>query len=212
AATDYVRAFADQIRAYVPRRYVVLGTDGFGRSDTREKLRSFFEVDRFHVAVAALKALADDGAVPAKKVAEAIEKYGVDANRPAPAPSGGNGQSAASRQAAAPAKPAPAAEARDRAAGAEKAPEEERPAPREQPRPAQPPAREEAAAKPAASPIESEAFKRAHASPSVRKFARELGVDLARVTGSGPKGRILQEDVQGFVKQAIAGGGAAAPG
>jgi pyruvate dehydrogenase E1 component len=84
AATDYVRAFADQIRAYVPRRYVVLGTDGFGRSDTREKLRSFFEVDRFHVAVAALKALADDGTVPAKKVAEAIEKYGVDANRPAP--------------------------------------------------------------------------------------------------------------------------------
>jgi len=84
AATDYVRSFADQIRAYVPRRYVVLGTDGFGRSDTREKLRSFFEVDRFHVAVAALKALADDGTVPAKKVAEAIEKYGVDANRPAP--------------------------------------------------------------------------------------------------------------------------------
>jgi pyruvate dehydrogenase E1 component len=84
AATDYVRSFADQIRAYVPRRYLVLGTDGFGRSDTREKLRSFFEVDRFHVAVAALKALADDGTVPAKKVAEAIEKYGVDANRPAP--------------------------------------------------------------------------------------------------------------------------------
>ena len=84
AATDYIRSFADQIRAYVPRRYVVLGTDGFGRSDTREKLRSFFEVDRFHVAVAALKALADDGALPAKKVAEAIEKYGVDANRPAP--------------------------------------------------------------------------------------------------------------------------------
>ncbi|MFL5368798.1 MAG: pyruvate dehydrogenase (acetyl-transferring), homodimeric type [Myxococcales bacterium] len=84
AATDYVRAFADQIRAYVPRRYMVLGTDGFGRSDTREKLRGFFEVDRFHVAVAALKALADDGTVPAKKVAEAIEKYGVDANRPAP--------------------------------------------------------------------------------------------------------------------------------
>jgi len=84
AATDYVRSFADQIRAYVPRRYVVLGTDGFGRSDTREKLRSFFEVDRFHVAVAALKALADDGTLPAKKVAEAIEKYGVDANRPAP--------------------------------------------------------------------------------------------------------------------------------
>ena len=84
AATDYVRTFAEQIRAYVPRRYVVLGTDGFGRSDTREKLRRFFEVDRFHVAVAALKALADEGAVPAAKVAEAIQKYGVEPDRPAP--------------------------------------------------------------------------------------------------------------------------------
>ena len=71
-------------RAYVPRRYLVLGTDGYGRSDTREKLRRFFEVDRFHVAVAALKALADEGTLPAAKVAEAIQKYGVDANRPAP--------------------------------------------------------------------------------------------------------------------------------
>ena len=71
AATDYVRAFAEQIRAFVPRRYLVLGTDGFGRSDTREKLRRFFEVDRHHVAVAALKALADDGAVPAARAAEA---------------------------------------------------------------------------------------------------------------------------------------------
>ena len=55
AATDYIRAFAEQIRAYVPRRYVVLGTDGFGRSDTREKLRRFFEVDRYYVTVAALE-------------------------------------------------------------------------------------------------------------------------------------------------------------
>jgi pyruvate dehydrogenase E1 component len=84
AATDYIRTFAEQIRAYVPRRYVVLGTDGYGRSDTREKLRRFFEVDRFHVAVAALKALADEGALPAAKVGEAIEKYGVEANRPPP--------------------------------------------------------------------------------------------------------------------------------
>ncbi len=84
AATDYMRTFAEQIRAFVPRRYVVLGTDGFGRSDTREKLRRFFEVDRFQVAVAALKALADEGAIPAAKVAEAIQKYGVDAGRPAP--------------------------------------------------------------------------------------------------------------------------------
>ena len=84
AATDYVRAFADQIRPYVRRRYVVLGTDGYGRSDTREKLRSFFEVDRHYVTVAALKALADEGALPAKKVAEAIARYGIDAARPAP--------------------------------------------------------------------------------------------------------------------------------
>jgi pyruvate dehydrogenase E1 component len=84
AATDYVRAFAEQIRPYVNRRYVVLGTDGFGRSDTREKLRRFFEVDRFHVAAAALKALADEGAIPAAKVGEALEKYGIDRRKPAP--------------------------------------------------------------------------------------------------------------------------------
>jgi pyruvate dehydrogenase E1 component len=84
AATDYVRAFAEQIREFVPRRYVVLGTDGFGRSDTREKLRRFFEVDRHYITVAALKALADEGTVPAARVAEAIGKYGVDAAKPAP--------------------------------------------------------------------------------------------------------------------------------
>jgi pyruvate dehydrogenase E1 component len=84
AATDYVRAFAEQIRPYLNRRYVVLGTDGFGRSDTRERLRRFFEVDRYHVAVAALKALADDGVLPATRVAEAIEKYGLDRSDPAP--------------------------------------------------------------------------------------------------------------------------------
>jgi pyruvate dehydrogenase E1 component len=84
AATDYTRAFAGQIRAFVPRRYVVLGTDGFGRSDTREKLRHFFEVDRQYIAIAALKALADDGALPAARVAEAIAKYGIDAAKPAP--------------------------------------------------------------------------------------------------------------------------------
>ena len=65
AATDYIRAFADQIRPYVPRRYRVLGTDGFGRSDYRERLRSFFEVDRYYVAVAALKSLADEEQIPA---------------------------------------------------------------------------------------------------------------------------------------------------
>ena len=84
AATDYVRAFAEQIRAYVPRRYCVLGTDGFGRSDTREKLRHFFEVDRWYVTLTALKALADEGAVPVASVAEAVKKYGLDPAKPAP--------------------------------------------------------------------------------------------------------------------------------
>jgi pyruvate dehydrogenase E1 component len=84
AATDYMRAWAEQIRGFVPRRYVVLGTDGFGRSDTREKLRAFFEVDRHWVVLAALKALADDGALPASKAAEAIAKYKLRADKPAP--------------------------------------------------------------------------------------------------------------------------------
>ena len=84
ASTDYMRAFADQIREFVPRRYKVLGTDGFGRSDSRENLRRFFEVNRHYVAVAALRALADDGELPAAKVAEALKKYGIDAEKPAP--------------------------------------------------------------------------------------------------------------------------------
>jgi pyruvate dehydrogenase E1 component len=82
AASDYVRLFADQIRAFVPGRYVVLGTDGYGRSDTRERLRRHFEVDRHHVAVAALKALADEGAIEAKAVADAIRKYHIDTEKP----------------------------------------------------------------------------------------------------------------------------------
>ena len=84
AATDYIRLFADQIRPFINRRYVTLGTDGFGRSDTREKLRNFFEVDRHWVTLAALKALADDGAIDRSKVAEAILKYGIDVNKPNP--------------------------------------------------------------------------------------------------------------------------------
>jgi pyruvate dehydrogenase E1 component len=84
AATDYIRAYAEQIRAFVPRRYTVLGTDGFGRSDTREKLRHFFEVDRHWVVLAALKALADEGKMPASKAAEAMKKYGLAADKPAP--------------------------------------------------------------------------------------------------------------------------------
>jgi len=80
-ATDYNRAHADQIRKWLPMDYHVLGTDGFGRSDTREKLRMHFEVNSYYVAVAALKALADDGQFPAGKVQEAIEKYGIDADK-----------------------------------------------------------------------------------------------------------------------------------
>ena len=66
------------------RRYVVLGTDGFGRSDTRDELRRFFEVNPQYIAVAALKALADEGTIPAAKVSEAIAKYGLDPEKPAP--------------------------------------------------------------------------------------------------------------------------------
>ncbi|BBF87357.1 Pyruvate dehydrogenase E1 component [Aquitalea magnusonii] len=81
AATDYIRNYADQIREYVPGRYVVLGTDGFGRSDSRAKLREFFEVDRHYVAVAALSALAREGKIEAAKVAEAIAKYGIKTDK-----------------------------------------------------------------------------------------------------------------------------------
>jgi len=84
AATDYVKLFAEQIRPWVPGRYIVLGTDGYGRSDTREALRHFFEVNRYWVTVAALKGLADDGTIPASKVAEAIKKYDLDPNKPNP--------------------------------------------------------------------------------------------------------------------------------
>jgi pyruvate dehydrogenase E2 component (dihydrolipoamide acetyltransferase) len=112
------------------------------------------------------------------------------------APAGGNGASAAAPQAARPAPTKPSAP-----------PPEQPAAPREAPQPtaARPPAEAAATtpAAPAAPQIEGAAFKKAHASPSVRKFARELGVDLSRVHGSGPKGRILQQDVQAYVKQAL---------
>jgi pyruvate dehydrogenase E1 component len=80
ASSDYMKTFADGIRPFLPkdRTYKVLGTDGFGRSDTRAQLRHFFEVNRYWVAIAALKALADEGAVPAQTVADAIKKYGID--------------------------------------------------------------------------------------------------------------------------------------
>jgi len=84
ASTDYIRTYAEQIRPFMPRRYSVLGTDGYGRSDTREKLRHFFEVDRNWVVIAALKALADEGQIDRAKVAEAIKKYGLDPSKPNP--------------------------------------------------------------------------------------------------------------------------------
>src|SRR4051812_40524306 len=85
ASTDYIRAFAEQIRPLVRgRRFEVLGTDGFGRSDYRVKLRRFFEVDRHHVAIAALRALADEGEVDRPKAGEAIERYGIDPDAPPP--------------------------------------------------------------------------------------------------------------------------------
>ncbi len=84
ASTDYVRTLPDLIRQWVPGRYAVLGTDGYGRSDYRRALRRFFEVDRHHVAVAALKALADDGEVDPQRVAEAIRRYEIDPDAPIP--------------------------------------------------------------------------------------------------------------------------------
>ncbi|HRE16224.1 MAG TPA: pyruvate dehydrogenase (acetyl-transferring), homodimeric type, partial [Rhodocyclaceae bacterium] len=84
AATDYVRLYPEQIRPWVKNRFVTLGTDGFGRSDTREQLRHFFEVDRHWVTLAALKALADEGTIEREKVAAAIVKYGLDVNKPNP--------------------------------------------------------------------------------------------------------------------------------
>jgi len=84
AATDYMASFADQIRPYVDRRYVCLGTDGYGRSDTRENLRWFFEVDRWYITVAALKALADEGSIKADKVTKAMQQYDIDPEKPNP--------------------------------------------------------------------------------------------------------------------------------
>jgi len=84
AATDYMRSYAEQVRRHIPRRFEVLGTDGFGRSDYRAKLRQFFEVNRYYVVVAALKTLADEGTLKADVVAKAIAKYGLDTERPDP--------------------------------------------------------------------------------------------------------------------------------
>ena len=121
------------------------------------------------------------------------------------APAGGNGASAAAAPAAAPAAKGAAPAPAEEAAPPRQAPAAAAPAPAPAPAPAA-----AAAPAPAAAKIESEAFKQAHASPSVRKFARELGVDLSRVSGSGPKGRILQADVQAYVKGAMSAPGAGA--
>ena len=84
AATDYMRAVADQVREWMPGRYVTLGTDGYGRSDSRAALRRHFEVDRNYITVATLKALADDGQIEPKVVSGAMDKLGVSAEKPVP--------------------------------------------------------------------------------------------------------------------------------
>jgi pyruvate dehydrogenase E1 component len=84
AATDYVKAFAEQIREFVPANFKVLGTDGYGRSDSREKLREFFEVNRYYIVVAALKALAEDGTIKVSEVSRAIKKFNIDSDKPNP--------------------------------------------------------------------------------------------------------------------------------
>ena len=84
AATDYMKIVPDQVQRWMPGRYVTLGTDGYGRSDDRDALRQFFEVDERYIAVTALKALADDGALDQKTVTEAIRKYGIDPDKPDP--------------------------------------------------------------------------------------------------------------------------------
>ncbi len=81
AATDYIRNYADQVRKWIPGHYEVLGTDGFGRSDTRAQLRKHFEINQYHVVIAALKSLADEGKVPASTVSAAVKKYGIDPDK-----------------------------------------------------------------------------------------------------------------------------------
>ena len=81
AATDYIRAVPDLIRPWVPRQYVTLGTDGYGRSDTRAKLREYFEVDAQHIAYATLRALAVDNLIPNSQLAEAMSRLGIDGDK-----------------------------------------------------------------------------------------------------------------------------------
>jgi len=83
ASTDYIKSYAEQIRSFIPkdRTYKVLGTDGFGRSDFRSKLREHFEINRHYIVIAALKALSEDGKLPVSKVVEAIAKYGIQTDK-----------------------------------------------------------------------------------------------------------------------------------
>ncbi len=84
AASDYMKLYADQIREFVPGTFISLGTDGFGRSDTRKQLRKFFEVDRYFVVVAALTGLVKDGKLEASVVTEAVKKFGIDPTKANP--------------------------------------------------------------------------------------------------------------------------------
>ena len=84
ASTDYMKSYADQIREFVPRAYIVLGTDGFGRSDTRARLRNFFEVDRYYIAIAALSSLVQENVIQKSQVSSAMSKYSIDPEKPEP--------------------------------------------------------------------------------------------------------------------------------
>lgn len=83
-ATDYIHAYSEQLRAFIPGTFTVLGTDGFGRSDTREKLRDHFEVDSRYICVAALSSLVKDGKIEKSKVVDAMDKYGIDPEKSDP--------------------------------------------------------------------------------------------------------------------------------
>ena len=84
AASDYMSQYASQVREYVPATYIALGTDGFGRSDSREQLRKFFEIDRYFIVVAALYGLVQDGELPPSVVSDAIKKFDIDPERANP--------------------------------------------------------------------------------------------------------------------------------
>ena len=84
ASTDYIKLYTEQLREFMPENYITLGTDGYGRSDSRENLRRFFEVDRYHVVIAALTGLLREGVIDAQVVKNAMKKYGIDPERADP--------------------------------------------------------------------------------------------------------------------------------